>query len=119
MVMKKYVVMAKDGVALFDSVPEWALAPQFRVVCVDVSEEQKGGAIESWPIPTDEDARWRPQVMVRDYDKEEWSGPEILACVNPELEYGFVDIDGTKWIQCCISPEEKARCDYLNKKLDS
>lgn len=119
--MKKYVVLAADGVALFDSVPEWALNPKFLVVVVEPPEEKKEDDIDSWPIPTDEDARWRPKVMVRDTEDHSWLGSQTLVFVrrNGGESLPFMCSEGAKWRYCRISPEEKARCDFLNKKLDS
>jgi hypothetical protein len=119
MVMKKYVVMAKDGVALFDSVPEWALQPYYLVAAVDMPEEKEEDDIDSWPIPTNEDARWRPKVMVRDCPGGEWIGPEVLVYVNEDgiTEWPFMDSDGIKWTYCRFSPGEKARCEALSARI--
>lgn len=119
MVMKKYVVVAKDGVALFDSVPKWALQPQYLVATVDVPEEKEEDDIDSWPVPTDEDARWRPKAMVRDYVGEEWTELEMLVFVDmdEDTEWSFMDNEGIRWRYCRISPEVKALCEGLSARI--
>jgi hypothetical protein len=178
--VKKYVIVPKKGLILFDSIPEWAFDPQFLVVCLDIDppEDKKLSlltedlnvrvcylqpdievakmldavasfqqddyvmteaeaialedtsqpnrpkiqvkslpVIESWPIPTDEDARWRPRAQVSDYKDEQWVGIEMLVYVDMDAyaEKPFLDSNGANWKYCRIPPEEKARCDYLNK----
>jgi hypothetical protein len=58
------------------------------------------------PPLTDEDARQRPWVMVRDCENHEWSGPRKLAAVTPQATrkcYYILSNDGktiTTWTQC-------------------
>jgi len=58
------------------------------------------------PPLTDEDARARPWVMVRDCEDHEWSGPRKLAAVTPQAKtkcYYILSNDGktiTTWDRC-------------------
>jgi hypothetical protein len=58
------------------------------------------------PPLTDEDARARPWVMVRDREDHEWSGPRRLAMVTAQSirkRYHILANDGesfTSWMQC-------------------
>jgi hypothetical protein len=58
------------------------------------------------PPLTDEDARQRPWVMVRDDESDGWHGPRILAAVTPQATircYYILSSDGktiTTWTQC-------------------
>ncbi len=58
------------------------------------------------PPLTDEDARQRPWVMVRDCEDHEWSGPRKLAAVTPQAKtkcYYILSNDGktiTTWGRC-------------------
>ena len=58
------------------------------------------------PPLTDEDARQRPWVMVRDCEDHEWSGPRKLAAVTPQAKtkcYYILSNDGktiTTWDRC-------------------
>jgi hypothetical protein len=65
------------------------------------------------PSLTDEDARQRPWVMVRQQLQREWTGPHILVCVTKE-RYSFTaaepDLSQTNtWQECRrATPEEIA-----------
>ena len=58
------------------------------------------------PPLTDEDARQRPWVMVRDFEDHEWSGPRRLAAVTKTKTgacyYILSNVDDalTSWRQC-------------------
>jgi hypothetical protein len=58
------------------------------------------------PPLTDEDARQRPWVMVRDCEDHEWPGPRKLAAVTPQAKtkcYYILSNDGktiTTWDRC-------------------
>ena len=43
---------------------------------------------------TDEDAKERPWVMVRDYGMEKWSGPRLLLSAPPKTAK-YIVVDGT------------------------
>jgi len=63
------------------------------------------------PELTDEDAKQRPWVMVRQQLQREWTGPHILVCVTKE-RYSFTaaapDLSQTNtWQECRLAtPEE-------------
>jgi hypothetical protein len=43
---------------------------------------------------TDEDARERPWVMVKDYGMDKWAGPNVLLSAPPKTEK-YIVVDGT------------------------
>jgi hypothetical protein len=71
-----------------------------------VAESTTNGLRYIEPSLTDEDARQRPWVMVRDCEDHEWSGPRKLAAVTPQAKtkcYYILSNDGktiTTWDRC-------------------
>jgi hypothetical protein len=63
------------------------------------------------PELTDEDAKQRPWVMVRQQLQREWTGPHILVCVTKE-RYSFTaaepDLSQTNtWQECRLATTEE------------
>jgi hypothetical protein len=98
---------------------DWSLFPEGREywdkIYESLSERALRGTTDGkpWIEPelTDEDAKQRPWVMVRQQLQREWTGPHILVCVTKE-RYSFTaatpDLSETNtWQECRrATPEE-------------
>jgi hypothetical protein len=100
------ILNAADAIA---EMCDWDNLPEGRSywdsIHTNLSDKAKHGTTDGkpWVEPelTDEDAKQRPWVMVRDNDCQEWKGPRKLAAKAGQFYvFTFPDDALSSWIHC-------------------
>jgi hypothetical protein len=120
MTQRKYtpeeLVKIKDAIDAIDTMPPWCEMSEGRTFWSDVlkklHDKAKHGTTDGkpWVEPelTDEDAKQRPWVMVRDDEAHGWYGPRKLIAVDKKFFAVKPNANAaTGWDYCRLAtPEE-------------